>query len=123
MGKPFFKYSYTGFHGCDCVCDLEIYGNLVVCTERNDNEGTSITNMAEHLATDICKQFDITPSKLIWIERYPEDRDIRFDESLSLVFFNLKGGTHFEKEFEFSKPRWVSVEKAVVDALIETHKG
>ena len=127
MGKPFFRYEYTGFHGCVSVCNLEIYNNLVICSERADNEGTSITNMAEHLATEtISKQFDITPSQLIWVEHYPATFDSRgyelHAESWSLVFFNLTGGNHFEKVFEFSNPRWVSIEKVIVSALIDTHK-
>ena len=126
MGKPFFVFEYKGFGGCDCVCDLEVYGNLVIATERDDNMGTSITNMAERLATAICQQFKIDPNKLIWIERYKECKDNPFDdqfpETLSLVQFNLSGGTHFQREFEFSKPRWVSITKPVLDALIDTHQ-
>ena len=125
MGKPFFRYEYKGFGGCDCHCNLEVYGNLAICSERTDNEGTSVTNMAEQLAKAICVEFDITPSKLLWIEHYPATMDGKYEmhaESHSLVFFNLTGGNAFEKDFQFSNPRWVSIEKAVVDALIETHK-
>jgi len=128
MGKPFFTFKYKGFGGCDCVCNLEVHQNLVICSEREDNEGTSITNMAEHLATAICKQFDITPNNLIWIEHYPPTIDDRghelHAESWSLVFFNLTGGGIFAqdaKAFEFSNPRWVSIEKVIVEALIDTH--
>ena len=129
MGKPFFRYEYTGFFGCQCQCNLEIYGNLVICSEREDNGGTSITNMAEHLATDICKQFDISPNQLIWIEHYPPTVDSRgyvmHEESWSWVSFNLTGGGFFdakENGFAFSNPRWGHIEKVVVDTLIETHK-
>ena len=138
MGKPFFKLEYKGFHGCVSTCDLEIHNNLVICSERGDNEGTSITNMAEHLATAICKPFDITPRELIWIEHYRAEPSIersestrhsdvsgRFRETYSLVFFNLTGGGFFSqdaKAFEFSNPRWVSIEKQIVDALIDTHE-
>lgn len=123
MGKPFFRYEYKGFHGCDSTCDLEIYNNLVICSERGDNEGTSVTNMAEHLATAISKQFDITPRALIWIEHYRAEPTIERDETFSLVFFNLTGGGVFASNtFEFSNPRWVSIEKGVVEALIDTHK-
>ena len=124
MGKPFFKYAYAGFHGCESVCNLEIHGSLVIATEREDNEGTSITNMAEQLATKVCQSFDITPGKLVWIEHYPEQPDIMYDENYSLVQFNLQGGTHFEKAFEFTTPRWVPIDKAVVEALrVDFEKG
>lgn len=129
MGKPFFKYEYTGYHGCFSVCDLEIHKNLVICSSRADNKGTSITNMAEQLATDICKQFDITARDLIWIEHYREEQDARGhvwrEETFSLVCFNLTGGgilSQNEKAFEFSNPRWITLSKAVVDALMDAHR-
>ena len=59
-----FRYEYIGYHGCDCHCTLEILGNLVICTEDEDNHGTSITNLSEHLATRICYQYGIDPQKL-----------------------------------------------------------
>ena len=126
MGNPFFKYEYKGFHGCLSVCNLEIHQNLVIATEREDNEGTSITNMAEQLATAICKQFNISPRNLIWIEHYPATIDSRgyerHAESWSLVFFNLTGGGVFDANtVKFSNPRWVSIDPKVVSALIETH--
>ena len=67
-----FRYDYKGYFGCDCHCTLEIDGNLVICTEDDDNEGTSITNMAEHLAPRVCYNFGIDPYQLTWIEHYPE---------------------------------------------------
>lgn len=45
MGKPFFRYEYKGFHGCLSTCNLEIHNTLVICSERGDNEGRSVTNM------------------------------------------------------------------------------
>ena len=48
-----FRLDYRGYYGCESHCTLEIYGNLVIATEADDNEGTSITNMAEHLATRV----------------------------------------------------------------------
>lgn len=128
MGKPFYRYEYKGFHGGDCVCDIEVYNNLVIAevTNTEDNEGTS-TNMAEHLATAICKQFDISPDKLIWIERYTTNSYVDGDdedERLSLVQFNLNVDGFFQSKHtpvKFSNPRWVPIEKRVVDALIETH--
>ena len=67
-----FRFDYKGYFGCDSHCTLEIHGNLVIVTEAEDNEGTSITNMAEHLATRVCHQYQIDPLKLIWIEHYRE---------------------------------------------------
>lgn len=67
-----FRFDYRGYWNCESHCTLEIHGNLVIVTEADDNQGTSITNIAEHLATRVCHQFQIDPLKLVWIEHYPE---------------------------------------------------
>ena len=66
-----FTFDYKGFWGCDSHCTIEIIGNLVVCTEDTNNDGTSVTNLAEHIATRICYQFQLDPEKLVWVEHYP----------------------------------------------------
>jgi hypothetical protein len=75
MSRRIEGFEYRGFHGCKCSCDLEIVERsdgrtLVITTEREDNPGTSITNVAEHLASYVCDCFGIEPEKLIWIEHY-----------------------------------------------------
>jgi len=71
----FDRFEYRGLHGCRCVCSLEILAlhdgrSAVIATELEDNPGTSITNVAEHLASEVCDRFGIDPDKLVWIEHY-----------------------------------------------------
>ena len=110
-------YNYTGFLDSYCICDIEIIKNLVIVTEMPENEGTSITNMAEHLATQVCQEFDIDPKTLIWIEHYPQRGEWKqYPESYELVSFNLN------TEGVFSSPRWTEISKEVVDAFRSTHE-
>lgn len=67
-----FRFDYKGYYDCESHCILEIIGNLVIATEHEDNEGTSITNMAEYLAPRVCYAYQVDPQNLIWIEHYPE---------------------------------------------------
>ena len=110
-------YNYEGFHGCACICDLEIIKNLVIASEMPENEGTSITNFAEQLATLVCQEFEIEPKHLIWIEHYPERDGVsrKYAESYDLVSFNLNG------DGVFSNPRWTGISPIVVDAFRATH--
>lgn len=110
-------YHYKGFFGCDSQCDIELHRHkdfdVIVATEISSNEGTSITNMAEQLATLVCKAFDIVPARLVWIEHYPE-RPIgtreSFKESFDLVNFTRNGD-------QFLSPRWSPLDKAEAIAI------
>ena len=125
-------HHYRGIGGCECQCDIQIYGNLVICSERNDNEGTSVTNWAAHLASEICQQHDIEPDKLIWVERYPDrghfnERTGEWDipEDFSLVLFKQKEKTEWHAgnmvKSSFSSPKWRPMDKEMVEGLIEAH--
>ena len=110
-------YNFTGFHGCACICDLEIIRNLVIASEMPENEGTSVTNFAEQLATLVCQEFEIAPEHLIWIEHYPERDGVsrKYPENYDLVSFNLDNGV-------FTSPRWTGITPEVVKAFRETHE-
>ena len=71
----FDQFRFRGFHGQEAFCRLEILPiadgrTVVIATELEDNPGTSITNVAEHLASHVCDQFQIDPQRLVWIEHY-----------------------------------------------------
>lgn len=98
------KFVYTGFHGCDCFCYIRRNGNVVLCTEAHDNPGTSITNMAEGVATQVCRALDIPLDKLVWIEHYAgmssEPR-----ETFDLVTFEIVNDAPGGR---FAHPKWKS---------------
>jgi len=69
------RFRYRGFHGNEAWCALEILPladgrTVVIATETADNPGTSVTNVAEHLASEVCDRFGIDPATLVWIEYY-----------------------------------------------------
>jgi hypothetical protein len=64
------KYCYEGYYGVKSFCDLEIETIKVIIKERNDNPGTSITNMIVYLANKICKEYNIDKHRLMLIEKY-----------------------------------------------------
>ena len=72
-------YLYRGFHGCPSYCWLRIYmtpgQTVVLATEVDDNPGTSITNMAAGLATEVVRTFGLPLDRLVWIEHY-RDRTV-----------------------------------------------
>ena len=112
------RYEYKGYHGAPSVCGLEIraleVGTLVVVTELPDNPGTSVTNMAENLATDVCRANNISPHKLIWVEHYPERGTPLsvLPETWDEVFFDFD-----YRVGSFTKARWSRMSEGFREAL------
>ena len=130
MGKPFFVYEYGHPNELPLAkCNLEIHGNLVICSERLDNKGPSVTNRAEDLATEICEKFNITPRLLVWVEHYPEKTAKKYGgtnkEYYNLVVFNMEGSGHFDtdKQVKFYNPRWVTLSPEMVELLRIAHQS
>ena len=113
-------FPYRGYHGCSSRCRLRVYEEsgkppVVIATEREDNPGTSITNMAEHLATAVWQMLERPEHGLVWIEHY-QDRAL------------IGGKPLFKEEFDsvtftstchgFTDPRWKPISKAEVETLI-----
>ena len=85
MSSVHIELHYEGHHGCDSICDVLIeHGTdaiLVTVTERDDNPGTSITNCAEIVATQIARTMpSASMPEVRFVEHYPTDPNGSFDE-------------------------------------------
>jgi hypothetical protein len=115
-------YHYTGFWGCEAKCHLRAYEEsgeslTVIATELNDNPGTSITNMAEHLATRVQDELERTHERLTWIEHYPKRGEgFILEENFSEVTFTatLRGYVH---------PQWRYMTVEEVEARVKEPIG
>ena len=72
------RFEYVGFYGCASWCRLEIWDApgqppVVIVTNPLEDNGTSVTNMAEGLAALVCRRFGLEPRALIWIECYERE--------------------------------------------------
>lgn len=65
------KYYYEGYLRCASVCGYRRNGDIVLLTELDENEGTSITNACTIIATELAEKFCIKPESLTIIEEYP----------------------------------------------------
>lgn len=98
-----FTHNFTGFWGCDSKCKVhktEIHGITHICFEElDDNEGTSVTNMSEHLATEMVQRFNLVPGKCKFFESYPDNRH-RKDRSFDEILYTWNGN-------KASQPNWL----------------
>ena len=103
------RFDYKGFNGCDCHCYIKRNGNVILCTESPENEGTSITNMAEWIATLVCKEYGIRFEDLLWIEHYVNLSATFADEvdgeTFDFVTFQVEGD-------HLAHPQWKHLGRA-----------
>ncbi|HET8627465.1 MAG TPA: hypothetical protein VFL91_08600 [Thermomicrobiales bacterium] len=115
--------AYRGPLGQPSRCHMQVYEGgsdrlpVVIASELPENEGTSITNAAGQVATQVWRTLlPHAREGIRWIEHYPAQEDApgryRREESFDEVTFHLVG------PFEVAAPRWTPSGRAAVEALI-----
>ncbi len=124
MVRESYMYPFRGYWGGAAVCHIAIYDHagtvVVICTEAPDNPGTSITNMAEHIATDVARIYQLAQEPFVWIEHYDDRSD---PIALKHAIRRTKGESFDRVEFrrrgtQLSEPDWRPISKAAVEELI-----
>ena len=113
-------FPFHGLGGCESQCRLRVYEDetkptVVIATELSDNPGTSITNAAADLATEVWKDLEFPARRMVWIENYPQDGDAEKHserERYAIVTFR-------ETRQGFVNPQWKYLTKEDVERLIE----
>ncbi|WP_148255311.1 hypothetical protein [Aidingimonas lacisalsi] len=64
-----FIHNYSGFHELKSSCHVRILNDegkplTVICSQLPSNTGTSVTNVAEHIASEICEKISKENKKL-----------------------------------------------------------
>lgn len=93
------EMTYTDHNRRQGVCGFQLHQHngkhVAICTELVANKGTSVTNAAAVLATQICQQYEILPDDLVFIEHYTpgsySNKPIDMDESYAQVEFTWSG--------------------------------
>ena len=112
-------FDYVGYHGCHSRCDIRIFCDgtvyLVIATERDDNPGTSVTNMAEHLAWAVWRYLEC-PAAFTWVEHYKDRAKIggRFTrkEKFDAVTFKR------DARGRFYSPEWRSIDRCEIEQMV-----
>ncbi|MDY6802172.1 MAG: hypothetical protein SVU94_13245 [Bacteroidota bacterium] len=112
------KYHFKGMWDVPSICGLKIVrktdNTIVIVTDLyEENPGTPVTEWNTNLASQICKEFEIEPEKLVFIERTPDKKTkLSFNkESFFRVFFEHHGNN-------FENPDWQELTKDEVNKLI-----
>ena len=128
------RFDYKGYHGCESHCLIDLYRHpndltVVVATEPDydvEDSGTSVTNAAEHIATEVCKQYNIPMLKLVFIEHYDYQsfHSRGREETWDLVTFTrerapVRGHWDYPRgEMVFTTAKWQPLSVEQKDRLI-----
>jgi len=112
------EYHFKGMWDLPSICGLKIVQKpdktIVIVTDLYEkNPGTPVTEWNTKLASQICKEFEIKPEKLVFIERTPDKKTkLSFNrETFFKVFFEQNGD-------EFENPDWQEMTKDDVNKII-----
>lgn len=105
------RFLYPGHNQCLSICQIDIHalsdGRIaVICSELEDNPGSCVTACAADLAGLVCRDRNIDPAKLVWIEHNPErgQGDNRIPETWELVTFSTDLDS--SGQIRYSDPAW-----------------
>lgn len=105
-----FIHEFEGYFKCKSKCRVyvtKISDITHICFEElDDNPGTSVTNMSEHLANDMIRKLNIRPGLIKFFESYPENNH-RKDRSFEEVLYTWRGNEAHDPHWLPSKDREV----------------
>jgi len=128
-----YPYQYHGFWRPGGVCRIRVYEEenrppVVLCSELPENTNTSITNMAEYLATEIIRahfphRFEAVEEPIIWIEYYgflygestASYARVSFDSYRPSLVTNGCGNPRLR----IGRPHWQHLRRQDVEVLIQ----
>lgn len=112
------EYHFKGMWDIPSICGLKIVrkpeNTIVIVTDLYEkNPGTPVTEWNTKLAGEICKEFEIEPKELIFIERTPDKKTkLSFNKE---TFFKVLFEQHGNK---FENPDWQELTRDEVNMLI-----
>ena len=115
LGGVVERVNYRGYFRYDAHCYVEIRRgpehSLLMITEAPDNQGTSVTNCAEGLASMLMHQYKLDPARTTYLERYLYD-GAGEPELIDSVAFQ------WNKDNRASQPVWRRLSSKELEALL-----
>lgn len=101
-------FPFAGYSKINSVCGVLILRHakpvIVLLSEMPNNPGTSVTNRAEVIASEVRAKYlstHLDPTAIRWIEHYPPGRGLDKGESFDWLNF-----TWHPKTNQYSDPKW-----------------
>jgi hypothetical protein len=115
LGTFTHPYEFKGFGGCRSICDVTVWNSedhaVVIFHEREDNQGTLVTNFSEYLATQIKKNFlfGFNPYNVLFFEHY--HNDVEDNDTWDEITYDYSFGVYVS-------PKWKPSSKEEIMKLI-----
>jgi hypothetical protein len=104
----------------------EMKNSVVVLAQQiEEGAGVSVTNAAEHYATEVCRIHNISPSRLVWIEHYgrsigrPSWDRVVFEITLETMHSQtIEEACQTRSSWRLCSPKWNRTDKETVEYWI-----
>lgn len=109
-----FTFDYHGHYNCRSVCGIQVLKIdnsqkvMILATELKNNPGTSITNAAENVATEVMRMLNMQYDNMIWIEHYENENE---EDTFDYVRFECGSRD------SLSNPEWIACNETIVDII------
>jgi hypothetical protein len=95
---------------------------VVICSELPNNEGSSVTYSAHHIAAEVIRYHNLAVPP-VWIEHYPKEATDGTSETFELVVFSsyeVKERAPYlgEVRLTIGEPTWKTLDRQSVEALV-----
>jgi hypothetical protein len=95
---------------------------VVICSELPNNEGSSVTYSARHIAAEVIRYHNLAVPP-VWIEHFPKEATDGTSETFELVVFSsyeVKERVPYlgETRLTIGEPTWKTLDRKSVEALV-----
>jgi hypothetical protein len=109
-------FHYLGYGTHPSTCRLRLYdgpkGKVAIVSQMEGDQGTSVTNAAEDIASKVCREFSLNHGEVTWVEHYEHTGE---QETFDQVEFGISYG---RPNNTLANPRWSHLTRQAVAELI-----
>lgn len=117
MANKDFRFEWQDWKKQDCACRIRIfdgveeYAGKTIVIATDINEGNSVTNEGENIATLVCRQENIDHKDLVFVEHYGKGKGMA--ETYDLVTFDWNASKK-----EFHNINWIPWTKVKAERAV-----
>jgi hypothetical protein len=105
---------FRGPNGYPSRCQIQLFRQTSLVIATDIDQGTSVTNGCEIIASEVVRQYGVCPHRMLFIEQYRPDGPHR---TTDLVRFTVTDDEHGAGQLRH--PRWIHIPLAEFSRMVQ----